>query len=114
MTLAFTPTSATSLLKLEINGHQAHTAPAWQSLSLFQDDITNAIASTMVFNSIATGVANQFFNHVMVAGTTDEIVFKVRGGGHVAGSCIWNGNTTISPLQGGVMASSIIITEYAQ
>lgn len=58
-----------------------------------------------------TAPAQIIFNHIMTAGTTSATTFKVRCGGNAAGTTTFNGQATARKY-GGVMASSIQITEW--
>ena len=116
MTLAITPTNASNKLLIEVvvgehwNSYSSGTSRS-DSIALFQDSTANALASSQktAGNSWTTTFA---FNHFMAAGTTSETTFKVRGGGHHAGTSNFNGAAG-GIMHGGVMASSITITEIA-
>ena len=112
MTLAITPTSATSKLKIEVVVHLAHsTTDAVMVAALFQDSTANALAAgwqTRV--GVADEVCTIAFTHYMSAATTSETTFKVRAGCPTAGTTTFNGISGARQL-GGVLASSITITE---
>ena len=113
MTLAVTPTNASNLLKIDVvvgavadSGADAHFIAA-----LFQDSTANALAAVSNYNgSGASRCCNMMFVHYMAAGTTSSTTFKVRAAGHNAGTMTLNGRVG-ARLFGGVMASSITITE---
>jgi len=112
MSLAITPTSATSKLKIDVvvNGGM-NTANSF-AVALFQDSTASALAA--INNNIA---ANQIsnncaFSHYMVSGTTSATTFKIRCGPNSAATFTFNGQTS-ARIFGGVMASSITITEIA-
>lgn len=111
MTLAITPTSATNELKIEVNWNGSHSANTILTVALFQDAGADAIAA--VANSPATNLAmqNMSFPYFMTAGSTSEITFKVRVGGSTGATTTFNGRSG-SRIFGGVMASSITITEF--
>jgi len=50
------------------------------------------------------------FTHFMTAGTTSETTFRFRAGGHTTAQVTFNGYGA-ARFYGGVMASSITITE---
>jgi len=80
--------------------------------ALFQDSTANALAA-MVLKSgdTQTGFGPNVFTHYMTAGTVSETTFKIRAGVNASGGTFtFNGNSG-SRLMGGVMASSITITE---
>jgi hypothetical protein len=110
MTLAITPTSATNKLKIEVVFHCAVSALANVVVALFQDSTANALAAVLtsrVEAAAAPGVVT--FTHYMTAGTTSATTFKVRAG-PTAGTLTFNGGSGTRRF-GGVMASSITITE---
>ena len=112
LTLAITPTNANNMLKIEIVIHLAHTsASSYMIAALFQDSTAGALAAsqparTDQANTAGVGV----FTHYMVAGTVLPTTFKVRAGHGSAGTTTFNGATGTRNL-GGVMASSVTITE---
>ena len=110
MELAITPTSATNKLVIEVVANAAFNVAGFGGAALFQDAVADALAS--IFEA-PTGTNNiwQFaFNHVMTAGGTSAITFKVRIGPVSAGITTFNGQSG-ARLLGGVCASSIIISE---
>lgn len=112
MTLAITPTSATNELIIEVTWSGAHTgAGAIIGIALFQDSITNALATGLHTEAVGGSQMRTItFKHKMTAGTTNQITFKVRTGGHIGGTTTFNGQLS-GRIYGGVMASSITITE---
>ena len=109
--LAITPTSATNKLKIDIVVNLGQNVSATSSAALFQDSTANALAAAYG-NSIAG--ANELtqivFTHYMTAGTTSSTTFKVRAGVQSSGTVTFNGLGG-TRRYGGVMASSITITE---
>jgi hypothetical protein len=112
MSLSFTPTSATNKLNITIVAALNSSTVLSLVCALFQDAVSNALAS--ISNTAAnTGYHTPTtFTHSMVAGTTSAITFRFRAGPTSAGTLTFNG-TSGSRRMGGVMASSIIITEVA-
>lgn len=111
MSLEVTPTSDTSKLRIDVVVNGASSLGNI-TVALFKDSDTDALAG------IARGAANAAdvplpttFTHYMTAGTTSKITFKVRGGAG-QGTFTFNGSGG-SRLLGGVMSSSITITEIA-
>lgn len=114
MTLAITPKSATSKLKIDVVGVFANSAAAGSafSVALFQDSTANAIAATQFTSPGAAYRMTICFTEFMTSGTTSSTTFKVRAGLSAAGTTTFNGSGG-ARLLGGVMASSITITEIA-
>jgi hypothetical protein len=112
MTLAITPTSASSNLRIDVVVNGAGSATNSWIVALFQDSTVNAIAA-INYNMAANNVASPAsFTYYMTSGTTSSTTFKVRAGLISAGTYTFNGQSG-GRLFGGVMASSITITEIA-
>jgi hypothetical protein len=111
MTCSITPKSATSTLYIEVTFNGAHSVVAVLCAALFQDSTANALAAAHA-PTIANGTANIRFTHRMISGTTSPTTFSVRAGGSAAGTTTFNG-ASAARRYGGVMASSIVITEVA-
>jgi hypothetical protein len=111
MSLAITPTNVNNKLKIDVVFNYAHdngTNNAVQ-LALFQDSTSNALAA--VQDQINTDHFSQLvLIHYMTAGTVSATTFKVRAGANSTGTLTFNGQQG-SRFMGGVMASSITITE---
>jgi hypothetical protein len=107
-TLAITPTSATSKLKIDVHFQGHHSASAVCVVWLHQDSGSYAIAAGKTETSADTDRCISF-SHYMTAGTTNATTFKVRGGGNNAGTFAMNGRP--SRVYGGKLSSSITITE---
>lgn len=112
MTLAITPKNVNNILKIEVvwNGSSSAATNVMQ-VSLFQDSTANALASVPYKTEGSAGLCNIPLTHWMTAGTTSATTFKVRAGLNAAGTTTFNGASS-GRLLGGVMASSICITEY--
>lgn len=96
---------------LDING--LITAGTNACVALFQDSTANALAAVRAGQTSTAGRGiTATFRHYMVAGTTSATTFKVRIGADSAATITFNGSGG-SQIYGGVMASSIAITEYA-
>lgn len=114
MSLAITPTNANNKLKIDVVCFVNASVLGSNILvvALFQDSIANALAC-----GLGDGVYNKYgcypikFTHYMIAGTTSSINFKVRAGVSPAATCYFNGDVFTGALYGGVIASSITITE---
>mgnify|MGYP003636798711 CR=1 FL=1 len=112
MTLAVTPTSASNKLMIDVvafghtNGVQEFTA------ALFQDSTSAALAAGQTTRDAAAHEMSMVsFRHFMTAGTTSATTMRVRIGG--AGTTFTFNGVSSGRLQGGVLASSITITEIS-
>jgi hypothetical protein len=112
MTLAITPTNASNKLKIEAVIQLASSSAGAQGLSiaLFQDATANALAANYLVGTAANYSYELVTTHYMTAGTTSETTFKIHGGAHAAATVTFNG-TAAGRIFGGVIASSITITE---
>ena len=110
MTLAITPKSATSKLIIQVILQVSVSTTSWSYGALFQDSTANAIAAGLGFTDAATSGSSVVFTHYMTSGTTSSTTFKVRAGPNGASTMTFNGASS-ARLFGGVLASSITITE---
>ena len=114
MSLAITPTSATNKLKIEVvfNGGESGNPANVLTVALFQDTTANALACSTVGSNAGNGYPTSCsFIHYMTSGTTSATTFNVRAGLDTAGTMGFNGIG--GQAFGGVMASSITITEIS-
>jgi len=113
MTLAITPTSATNELRIDVVTFISSGAAAGNlSTALFQDATADSLAAGAAGPDAASS-GNMVcikFTHYMIAGTTSATTFKVHAGSDEIGTTTFNG-VTATVVFGGVMASSITITE---
>jgi hypothetical protein len=110
MSLAITPTSATSVLEITVLVNAARSVLSTHVIALFRDAVSNALAVTQIIASAGYTNSNELI-HRMTSGTTSEITFRVRLGGDAAGTHTFNGSGG-SRYYGGTYASSITIKEY--
>lgn len=111
MTLAITPNNANNKLKIEVVGNFSWVTGDTRFLvALLQDSTADALAAVVNYNSGSTIPEPITFTHYMTAGTTSATTFKVRAGANQAGTTTFNGASS-ARLMGGVMASSITISE---
>ena len=111
MTLAITPTSASNKLFIEVAVNYASSATNGRTWALHQDTTAGALAC--IHEQSAAGADELFiigFNHYMTSGTTSSTTFRVRGGGSNSSTITFNGASG-ARRNGGVLASSITITE---
>lgn len=112
MTRTITPKASTHRLVIEVVGTFAASANGGMTMALFQDSGADAIAATVMTHASTNGPRVMTLRHEMAAGGTSEITFKVRAGNSAAGTTTFNGISG-SRVLGGVLASSILIREYA-
>ena len=111
MNCAITPRSATSRLIIEVTYMGGNSIVAGYTIALFRDAVTNALAAIGGYTSATNGATfNTSFRHVMTAGTTSPITFRVRAGLTSAGTISFNGSPG-GQYFGGVAASSVVIQE---
>lgn len=113
MTLAITPKSASSRLRIDVViVLSSSTVDSGAKVALFRDSGADAIAAVEGSRHAAAGVIGTVaFSHDMASPGTSATTFKVRAGFATAGTTTFNGSAGARRF-GGVMASSIIITEY--
>lgn len=113
MSLAITPKASANILVITVACNISANSGEGPCVALFQDSTANALAAARGGVSIngQNFPAVVTFNHIMTAGTTSATTFKVRAGSTAAGTNTFNGSAG-SRLYGGIMASSIVITEY--
>lgn len=110
MTRVITPKSTTNRLIIDVTIVLSSSgANPDMVVGLFQDSVAGALAA--VAETIVTGEVNTIsFRHEMAAGVVVPTTFKVRAGASLAGTTTFNGEASARKL-GGVMASSITVTE---
>lgn len=112
-TASITPKYETSKLKIDVIVHGTCSVVTNFTVALFQDNIPDAIAADYVAISDAHYANEIVFTHWMTAGSTGEIVFKIRAGGMASCTTTINGQNN-TRLLGGTQSSSITITEVLQ
>jgi hypothetical protein len=111
LTLAITPKSASNILVIEAVMNLSNSSAATISYALFQDSTAGALQSGLYYGTEANDPSALPLTHYMVSGTTSATTFKIRAG-------LSNSNTTTfngfggNRKRGGVLMSSITITEY--
>jgi hypothetical protein len=113
MTLAITPNSASNILRVDVVVSLTHgtVEDAQLTANLFRDSATDA-AATQTSSTGPNSQTSIAFSHIVTAGSTAPTTFKVRIGAGNAGTVTFNGSGGTRKF-GGVLASSIIITEIA-
>jgi hypothetical protein len=110
LSLSITPVNSGSTLYIDVFLELASSATGVLTVALFQDSTANALAAMQQDYVTSAAQTNFAFRHKMTAGTTSATTLKVRAGNTSAGTTTFNG-VGGSRLMGGVMASSITITE---
>ena len=114
MSLAITAASTSNFLIIEVVFNYAIASGSERmAIALFRDALTPAIAVAVDTADIAiANIEGQIvLRHYMAVPSTSALTFKVRAGPAAGGGTVtFNGNNAIR-LFGGVMASSITITE---
>ena len=113
MSLGITPKATANRLIIDVVIVTAHTVgTAVAFASIFQDAAADALATAVTEYADTPRMKTLTFRHEMAAGTTSPTTFKVRMGSQSAGTTTFNGIGGARRF-GGVMASSITITEIA-
>jgi hypothetical protein len=113
LSLAFTPTSATTVLMIEAVVHAAVSTGGFPAVAIFEDGVNDAIGAAffpaqLSADSTFTTTARAF----VLAGSTSARTYKVRAGTDRAGTFTVNGRSA-GRLFGGKMISSLTVTEFA-
>ena len=114
MTLAITPKATTNKLLIEVTGYFGLTSgDCGAAMALYQDSTADALCVGLSSVSVPNDKTSYPIpiTWYMTAGTTSATTFKIRAGKTDTGNIIFNGKTGVGRLFGGVMASSITITE---
>ena len=111
MTLAITPKSATSrlLITAQVFG-SVNPGTRW-GVGLFKDSDANAICFAATFVDDASSMSTCYIDHSEISGSTSARTYKIRAGSiQTSATFTFNGQTG-SRKFGGVILSSIHITE---
>ena len=110
ITLAITPRSATSKLVIDVVLCTSVNALSSGGIALFQDSTASALAAAYYTWAGTNYNVPLCLTHYMTSGTTSSTTFRVRAGTNGANTLTLNGSAG-GRIWGGVMASSITITE---
>jgi hypothetical protein len=109
-----TPKSATNKLKIDVILNVAYSNDGNYIIAgLFQDDLNDALSAAMVNFLVKNKIMQIIFSYYMTAGTTSATTFKVRAGGDSGGATVTVNGTAGDRKLGGVLYSSITITEIS-
>jgi hypothetical protein len=112
LTITMTPTSAASILEIEVQAITSLSSGAVRSTALFQNGVSNALKAVQPPAGAAGYLDASNILHRMVAGTTSAVTFSVRAGPGSASTMTFNGGAGTRKF-GGVMNSYIKVREYA-
>lgn len=112
MSLAITPTNASSTLIVAVVTNSSNSAGVsnFVSTALFRDSTANALGAAGAQDEVANQPHCTTFTVITSAASTSATTFKVRCGSDNPGTTTFNGRAG-GRIFGGVMASSITITE---
>lgn len=116
MTLVFTPLDIANKLVIDVRLFAASSQGSGNAQivgALFQDAVVNTLAVGATCNAANNNLYGISFQHIMAAGTISATTFRVRIGGTTSGTTTFNG-VNGTRLWGGVIASSITITEFKE
>lgn len=112
LTISFTPTSATSTLRIQASCTAAHTvAGASLAMCLFQDSTANALDVGFATVPVISYCVPLDIDHSMTSGTTSAITFRIRIGSDTAGTTTVNGSGG-GRRYGGTSLMRITVDEY--
>ena len=113
MTLAITPKSASNILVIDVVWQGASNVSGADILTvgLFRDATANALGVGSLTTEFAGYTTTIAFTTIVTAGSTSATTFRVRAGVTSGASVTFNGSAGARKY-GGVMSSSIKITEY--
>jgi hypothetical protein len=111
MSLAITPSAATTLLRVDVTAYVASETTSLWGAALFRGTENDAIAAGFM-HSTGHGAGPVCFSFFMVSGTTSAIIFKVNVGANDNTSTFNGGAGVSGNMFDGVCTSSIVITEY--
>ena len=109
MTVAITPRSATNRLVIEAQMHCSSGSPDTKSMCLFKDSDSEAMRVAAGYNG-ANEMINVQLSHEMIAGTTNQIIFKIRVGNTIGTTVYMNSNTNAARYAG-LINSYVKVTE---
>lgn len=112
MSLAITPKSATSKLKIDVVVYGTSAGVEQVSAALFKDSETDARSAVALYFPAGQSGLTWGLTYTMTSGSTSAMTFKVRVGG-VAANFAFNSSSG-GVTFGGVAGSSITITEMSQ
>lgn len=111
MSVTITPKASTNLLVIQAVTFMSFSVTADLMAALFQDSTANALAMSTHYGSVATEMISLAMAHAQTAGTVAATTFKVRAGGHFAGTTTFNGQSSARQF-GASNKSFLMVSEY--
>lgn len=112
MSQAITPLSAANLIHIEAGVQTSNSASNAIAAALFQDATANALASTSHNTANTFERVKHALSYKQLAASTSAQTFKIRAGGHSAGTTTFNGSGG-TRTHGGVQNSFMECREIA-
>ena len=113
MTVSVTPKAVGNILVVDALVLLSHSAPnTWLSAAIFRDAVSNALAANAAFAETGGGGVVVPVRAYHTVASLSAITFRLRAGGHQAGTTTFNG-TSASRLFGGIGISSLQVMELA-
>lgn len=111
LSITVTPTNAASVLQVDVQLHLGGGLGDLIGAALFIDATAGALAAAAVANGNTAQFTTLNFSHLVSASNTTQRVYHVRAGSEAAADAFLNGDTS-TRLYGGVLTSSIKVTEF--
>jgi len=112
LTVSITPKNSNNKLHIRVFAFVSGSASKAVIMGLFQDSTASALTCGARYINGGNEVYPLAFDYEMTAGTTSATTFKVRYGGSDTTQVALNGNASARRF-GGVMATTLTVTEYA-
>jgi hypothetical protein len=112
MTVSITPSSATSILLVEVTAFMACSISERIASAIFQDATANALGAGVTLCPSTNGSSEHVYSIRLQANTTSSITFRFRAGPASAATVTFNGSAG-GRIFGGFMASNLRVTEIA-
>jgi hypothetical protein len=112
MTVSITPSSATSILLVEVTAFMACSISERIASAIFQDATANALGAGVTLCPSTNGSSEHVYSIRLQANTTSSTTFRFRAGPASAATVTFNGSAG-GRIFGGFMASNLRVTEIA-
>lgn len=113
-TLAFTPTSATNILRITVTGPYSAGSAVNQWVGLFRDATAAAKAAQGLGTPVADNLSTFAFQFEEVAGSTSSTTYRVRIGNLNGSSATWAVNGTSAARRLGGSSGLVLKIEEIQ
>lgn len=113
MTQSITPFSAANRLLIDAKAifTNLHAAGNWNSMTLVQSGVSNALAGDVIFQATSTGGCTNSIHYEMLAASASALTFSINAGGLAASTHYMNFDSTTG-IFGGVANSYLRIQEF--